>query len=216
MQLTMNMIILKKIGRILYFAVFAMIIVIAALIILSIFNFPGNIKLFSVQSGSMEPSIHLGSIVMIKPQDSYLKDDIITIADPASPKNTVTHRIVEVKDSKTTYVTKGDANQTNDSSERLQQNILGKVIFSIPLLGYPVSFAKTSEGLLILVVVPATVIITSEILSIKNETRKLINERKKRKLKLLEKVEVEIGEEKIKVENWLKKLTNKVRLFFKH
>jgi hypothetical protein len=129
-----------------------------------------------------------------------------------NPKLTTTHRIYEVKieDGKEQYITKGDANDAPDSVPTSKDLVLGKTIFSIPLLGYPVSFAKTREGLIILVVIPATIIVYSEAITIKNEAAKLLAERRKRKLTLTEKTELEIGEEEIKIERWYKKLWKKI------
>lgn len=210
---------LKLIGSILYWLVFCVLILIAALVGVSAMNMPGGIKFYTVQSGSMEPSIHIGSVVISKPSDNYQKGDIITFKaekDSAinNPKYTTTHRIyeIETKDGKEQYITKGDANNSPDMVPTGKDLVLGKTFFSIPLLGYPVSFAKTREGLIILVIIPATIIIYSELLSIKNETKKLLEQRKKRKLTLKEKVEVEIGEEEIEAEKWYKKLLKKLHL----
>jgi hypothetical protein len=86
---------------------------------------------------------------------------------------------------------------------------LGKVVFSIPLLGYAAGFARTRDGLIVLVIIPATLIVYSELMSIKNETVKLLRERKKRKLTPKEKVELELGKEEIKAEKWYHKLFKK-------
>jgi signal peptidase len=203
---------LRKSGKVLYWLVFAVLLLVAGVIAVSGLKIPGNYKIFSVQSGSMAPAIKTGAVVIIKPFDSYQKGDVITIQDPANPKNTVTHRIFEIKEKNglVSYVTKGDANNTPDTEARLKGNVLGKVMFSIPLLGYPIGFAKTRDGLIILVIVPATLIIYSEVISIKNETVKLLKERKKRKLTAGEKVELEVGEEEIKVERWYHKLFKKI------
>lgn len=210
---------LKLIGGVLYWLIFCVLILIAALVGVSAMNIPGGIKFYTVQSGSMEPFIHTGSIVISKPYDSYQKGDIITFKAEKditvkNPKYTTTHRIfeIETKDGKEQYITKGDANNSPDMVPTGKDLVLGKTVFSIPLLGYPVSFAKTREGLIILVIIPATLIVYSELISIKNETKKLLEQRKKRKLTLKEKVEVEIGEEEIKAERWYKKLLRKLHL----
>ncbi len=203
---------IEKIGRILYGAIFAFLIVIGGLVAISVLNIPGNFKLFTVQSGSMEPAIKQGSIVIIKPAKKYNKGDIITTREPANPKVSLTHRVFAVKNKagKTFYVTKGDANKSPDTEERPKENVLGKALFSVPYLGYPVAFAKTRDGLIFLVVIPATLIIYSELITIKNEVQKLLKKRKKRKLTVKEKVELEIGEEEIKAEKGIKKLWNRI------
>jgi signal peptidase I len=209
----------RLISSIFYWLVICVLSLIAVLVGTSAINIPGGIKFYTVQSGSMEPSIHTGSIVVSKPSDKYNKGDIITFKGAKDklaqiPKYTTTHRIYEVttKDGKEEYVTKGDANNVPDATSASKDLVLGKTIFSIPLLGYPVSFAKTGEGLLILVIIPATLIVYSELINIKNETKGLIEQRRKRKLTLKEKVEVEIGEEEFKVEKWYRRLLRKFHL----
>ncbi len=199
---------LQKLGNIFYGLVFIVLLLVAAIVAFSTFKFPGNYRLFSVQSGSMEPTIKVGSIVLVKPQSNYRKGDIVTVTDPQNRRSPVTHRIFSIEEATAgaTFQTKGDANKTPDAEKRLQKDILGKVYFSIPYLGYVSSYSKTRDGLIFLVIIPVTIIVYSEMVTIKNETVKLLKDRKKRKLSGKEKLEVEIGEEEIKVEKWWHKL----------
>jgi len=190
---------MKKITNIIYSVMVFILILVAGVVGASTLNIPGGIKLYSVQSGSMEPAIHTGSIVISKPSDNYQKGDIITFKAEKdrlvkNPRYITTHRIYEIKniDGKEEYVIKGDANNTPDIELASKDLVLGKTIFSIPLLGYPVSFAKTREGLIILVIIPATIIIYSGLMNIKNEAKKLLKERRKRKLTTKEKIGKEI------------------------
>lgn len=206
----------KLIGGVLYDIILFLLIVIAAGVGVSALNIPGGIKLFTVESGSMSPKIPTGSIVISKPSNTYQKGDMITFKSAAdsgnnNPKYTTTHRIYEVKSTKgkEEYVTKGDANNAPDITPTGKDLVLGKAVFSIPLIGYPIAFAKTRDGLIILVIIPATIIIYSELMNIKNEAKKLIKERKK-KLSKKEKLELEIGEEEIKAERWYRNLYKKI------
>jgi len=92
-------------------------------------------------------------------------------SDIKNPATTVTHRIVEVKteEDQVSYITKGDANQSPDMDPRPKDMIVGKVVYGLPYLGFPVGFAKTQTGFIALIVIPATIIIYSEILKIKQE-----------------------------------------------
>ncbi len=204
---------MKKASNLVYSLVFIFLVLVAGIVALSSLKIPGNFKLLTVESGSMEPAIKRGAIVVVKPESDYHKGDVITVVEPANPKISLTHRIVEIEEQKESifYTTKGDANEAPDTEKRPKENVVGKVLFSIPLVGYPVAFAKTRDGLLILVIIPATVIIYSELMSIKNETKKLLAARKNRKLSLQEKVELEIGEEEIKAQKWYHKLLRKLR-----
>ena len=61
-----------------------------------------------------------------------------------------------------TYRTKGDANNDVDAGLTLHSQVIGKVVYKLPILGYLVSFVKTQLGFTLLIVIPATVIIYSE------------------------------------------------------
>lgn len=172
---------LVKIFKIFYKIIFGLLIVLILSIAISIIPLPGNYRIYSVVSGSMEPSLPVGSIVFVKPQPNYQVGDIVTFKTPKDPKNTVTHRLVAKDTAKDQiiYSTKGDANQTKDIENLSSENIIGKVFFNLPFIGYPISYSKTLPGLMILVVVPSTIIIYSEIINIKNEAVSLIKKKKK-------------------------------------
>jgi signal peptidase len=139
-------------------------------------------QVFRVMSGSMEPAIKTGSVVLVKqisPKE-LKKGDIITfsVSNSILP---VTHRIVQVsKDGKIT--TKGDANKTNDFDPVSVSNVKGKVIFAVPYFGYISVWTKTPLGFILLIIFPALLIIINEILNIrktvKDEIKKKIKETK--------------------------------------
>ena len=102
------------------------------LFLLALLMFVPNLigyKSFAVISGSMEPNIPVGSIVYAKEIDyKDLKvDDVITYQ--LGSDTIVTHRIKEINDKEKTVVTKGDANETIDSSPVNYKQIIGKVAF---------------------------------------------------------------------------------------
>lgn len=211
----------KKILNGLYWLILIVLLIIAGTTALSAFGLPQEFKLFVVQSGSMEPTIKTGSLVIVHPESVYQKGDIVTFkttseADIKNPNLLITHRIVDIQktDQGIFFTTKGDANNTADMDVRPAGNVLGKVTYTIPYLGYPVGFAKTQNGFILLIVIPATLIIYSELVAIKNEAAKLLRERRERKLTLAENVELEIGEEEIKAERWYKKVFRKAKSLF--
>lgn len=124
-------------------------------------------KPFIILSGSMEPGIHTGSVVISRPTETYKVGEVITFAPNGSKKDLVTHRISEV--TKEGFITKGDANEDADSGEVKRENIIGKVEVTIPFLGYLVDFAKTPQGFIIFVIIPATIIVYEELKSITRE-----------------------------------------------
>lgn len=163
----------------------AFVAVFALVLALSNFNTPLKIRIFSVNSGSMEPALKLGSLVIVRPQDVYYVGDIITYKNRRDPKETTTHRIVKVNNDpdigRTTFVTKGDANEDEDAGLTLPDQLVGKVVLALPLLGYLVSFVKTQLGFTFLIVIPATIIIYGEVQQIRTEVAGAIAEKKKGK-----------------------------------
>ena len=98
-----------------------------------------GVKPFVVLSGSMNPEIEVGDLVLVKEVDTNtLKEgDIIAYRD--FNDKVTTHRIVEVKNDGTnlSFITKGDANNANDSSEVKQSQVNGVVQVKIPFIAYP-------------------------------------------------------------------------------
>lgn len=133
---------------------------------------PGNFEVRVVQSGSMEPAISTGSVVVIKPFSEYGVGDVITFSDPTNNTPT-THRIVALGTTgEGTYVTKGDANDGNDMGEVSKDRVMGKVVASIPFVGYLLDAGKKPVGFVLLVVLPALIIISEQFSKIVNEIKK--------------------------------------------
>jgi signal peptidase I len=203
---------LKILQKTLYWGLIIILVVIASLATLSAFNIPGGVRLYTVQSGSMEPAIRTGSVVFVRPSLEYKEGDIITFKNEAdrneqNPAATTTHRVHQVvqEEGMISFITKGDANDSPDGSRTDAGLILGKTFLTIPLLGYLVSFVKTQLGLTLLIIIPATLIVYGEVLNIKKEAKRLIEERKRRKLTSREKVVTLVGEP-ISVEEGYKNL----------
>ena len=174
-------------GKTIYWSVIVLLLAVAAFIAVTLIDLPGNYKIQSVLSGSMEPAIKTGSIVVIKPQGSYVKNDVISFRDPLQLNTIVTHRIDGLSLKKNNYITKGDANEDRDASEVAKGNILGKVIFTLPFAGFAAEFFKGKAGLLVVLMI-AVVIIFNELLSIKNESFRMLKNRNKRELGTVEKL----------------------------
>jgi len=192
------MITLRKIGglkmakvqnllRVGYWLVLVVVSAVAGMLVLSAFDTPLKIRLFSVQSGSMEPAIPLGSVVMVRSADEYRVGDVVTVRAERDPKETVTHRVVSVEreDPGTVrYELKGDANEEADPELVGEGRVIGRVVGSLPYLGYPIAFAKTQAGFVTLIVVPATIIVYSEVVNIKNEAVEMVSGRRMRAVKM--------------------------------
>jgi len=162
---------------------------------------PGNYQILTVLSGSMESDIKTGSIVVIKPVDQYKINDIITFINPQNKNEPITHRIVdmEVIEGNPFYITQGDANNAPDQRKVQPREVIGKVLFDLPYLGYVVEAAKKPLGFMLIIVVPAIVIIYDEFRKIWREIIKLKNKKKDKeqdnKIKELEEEIEELKEE---------------------
>lgn len=134
-------------------------------------------KLYLVQSGSMEPAVGVGSVVIVSPDTTYVNGDIISFDLQGTGKSVITHRIAykEFPDGISgdpQYVSKGDANEDFDASKVANKNIIGRVRLVIPYLGYLASWAKKPWGFILLVIVPATILIYEELKTIFGEAKK--------------------------------------------
>lgn len=122
-----------------------------------------GISPYAVLSGSMEPTYHTGSLVYVKKIDcNDLKagDPITFMLD----KDTVaTHRITKVlpdeEDPQTLrFVTKGDANESEDAGTVHCRNIIGTPVFTIPYLGYVSEFINHPPGTYIAIAAAAVIL----------------------------------------------------------
>ena len=110
-----------------------------------------GLNVYSVLSGSMEPTYHVGSLIYVKDVDTdELKaGDVITYM--LDEDTIVTHRIVDVIPDETDpsiirFQTKGDANDSVDGSLVHYKNVIGTPVFSIPKLGYLANYIQKPPG----------------------------------------------------------------------
>lgn len=94
-------------------------------------------ELYTVISGSMEPEIPVGSLVFIKEADPQFVevDDVIAFYGGKDTNAIITHRVVENRVVMGEFITKGDANQTNDMNPVAYEELIGSVELSIPKVG---------------------------------------------------------------------------------
>ena len=95
-----------------------------------------------VISGSMEPELSVGDLIIVKERDAYEIGDVIVFQDG---RMSVTHRIAAMDEE--TVTTKGDANNTADDPIPYDC-IKGEVVVAIPVVGYLVNIIKTPLGTL--------------------------------------------------------------------
>ena len=117
-------------------------IVLSILILSHIILLISGIKLYSVKTGSMEPEIHQGSLVYVKTyktkDDIYKNIDVGTdITYSTNNKIFVTHRVISLSEENGTLQTQGIIDNAAIEDISYTQ-VVGKVVFVIPLLGYVV------------------------------------------------------------------------------
>lgn len=109
-----------------------------------------------VLSGSMEPTLSTGDLLIIAKQDSYQVDDVVVFQ---TNRMAVVHRIVELyektvqgedgEEIQQMAITQGDANITPDDPIQVSQ-IKGTVVFRLPIVGYLINMIKTPIGTILI------------------------------------------------------------------
>lgn len=97
------------------------------------------IRPVGVATGSMEPNIHIGDMVIVDQNVTSNDIEVGNIIQYQLEKYTVIHRVVKKyqKDGYTYFVTKGDYNRNNDLKPVEESQLRGKVIYRIPYIALP-------------------------------------------------------------------------------
>lgn len=126
-------------------------------------------KVLTVVSGSMEPAIHTGDVIFVKPltpADEVQEGDVITFRAKEKSDMLITHRVlgvVQVNGQAAAYVTKGDANDSEDPATVAPDQLIGRYQGRVPYYGYVANFVRTPPGVILLVIIPGVVLIASEV-----------------------------------------------------
>lgn len=165
--------VLKLFNHIVTILLFVLLITVAGMVLMT--NISGGepeifgYQLKTVLSGSMEPDIQTGSIIVVEPggdMTRFDKNDIITFRD--EDKDLTTHRIVEVEKSgeHTMYQTKGDNNDVPDTNPVLSDNVVAEYTgYSVPYIGYLTNYAQSKNGALLLLL-PGVLLLLYSIVTI--------------------------------------------------
>lgn len=117
-----------------------------------------NIHIFGfrqyiVATGSMEPEYSIGDLIIIKqtPKEKIKVGDIINYISE-NGADTITHRVVEVKEKEgqTYYKTKGDNNNSEDLQLVNYNQVQGVLVFKISKFGTVVTKILTGTGIMII------------------------------------------------------------------
>lgn len=161
----------------------------AAVLFLSKFETPVKFRIFYVESGSMEPAIPTGSMVVVRTGETFNEGEVITAKSTMGANTTVTHRIEEKIINEETgvvlYRLKGDANEEADRDLVNQNRVIGKVLLHVPFLGKVIAFSQSQIGFMVMIIMPATILAYNEVMTIKTEVLRLLE--KKRRKEVVEK-----------------------------
>lgn len=128
-----------------------LVVIVVALAIMLVGVRVAGIQVYTVLSGSMEPTYHTGSLIYVKSVD-YTEIEAGQVITFMLDEDTIaTHRVVEVipdetDESVVRYRTKGDANDAEDGSLVHYKNVIGTPIFSIPYMGYVANYIQNPPG----------------------------------------------------------------------
>ncbi|MCM2677169.1 signal peptidase I [Alkalicoccobacillus plakortidis] len=110
----------------------------------------------TILSNSMQPEFSEGDVIVIQQTSSsdLATNDIITFG--TKDGNRVTHRITDTmdQDQNRFFTTKGDNNNVADAEPVFEGQVIGKVLFSIPKLGFVARFLSEPIGFMLLIVLP--------------------------------------------------------------
>ena len=111
-----------------------------------------GLNVYTVISGSMEPTYSVGDLIYVKkvaPQSIQVGDPITFVLN--EDLVVATHRVVAIDAENQRFTTKGDANEIEDAAPVHFNNLIGKPIFAIPVLGYVSNWVQNPPGIYIAV-----------------------------------------------------------------
>ena len=117
-----------------------------------------------VLSGSMEPTIFPGDIVLVREvsADNLKEGDIVSYL---RGRSVITHRIMEINeaDGSRKFYTKGDNNNADDGIAVTAEMLEGKYLLRIPRLGNAAMFMQKPAGIILFVALPLILFILYDI-----------------------------------------------------
>lgn len=112
-------------------------------------------QLQAVQSGSMQPTYPVGSLLVVEAVDpaTVQPGSAIVFRDPTDGRRFVTHRVVEIAPGESVaFFTKGDANATRDPFPVGADRVVGRPLWSITHLGNVLEWLAWPRSLLLIAI----------------------------------------------------------------
>lgn len=114
---------------------------------------------YAIIGGSMEPTYQVGDLVYVQKVDPKGITKNMPITYVLNAEGVVsTHRVVDIDIKNQQFITKGDANSSNDAVPVHFNNVIGVVKYSIPYLGYLSVYLNSRQGQLILILLLSALI----------------------------------------------------------
>ncbi|MFC1900644.1 signal peptidase I [Chloroflexota bacterium] len=123
----------------------------------------------AVISGSMEPALQTGSLVVTRPvgPEEVEVGDIITFHPVTVGEHMITHRVIDIgRNSPISFKTQGDNCGMPDPFSVPARNLIGEICLHIPYGGNFTQFLKTPTGFISSIVVPGIVIFVLYVISV--------------------------------------------------
>ena len=131
----------------------------------------------------MNPTVKPGSVSLIVPQpaENVKVGDIVAFRSPEDSSLTIIHRIINIKSrDPLIFESKGDNNNAPDLWDVRPDNIIGKHVFSMPLLGNLIAYIKKPLGFVAIIVIPALLLLLAQLRNIKLGIDEEVNRRVKK------------------------------------
>lgn len=126
-------------------------------------------SILRVLTGSMEPAIPEGSMLLIRKTDpaDLAEGDVVSFVspDPALEGALNTHRIVRIEEEngKLRFFTKGDANMIEDQQPVEEHRVVGRVIFISPQLGKLVRLVSNPLVFALAILLPLAIMLIANL-----------------------------------------------------
>jgi len=166
----------NKLQKIIINMLFVFLIIIGVFLILQENRIFKNIKIYTIVTESMEPTIKVNDIIIVKKcsEEELMQNAIITFK---RDEEIITHRIAQIveNNNKKIYVTKGDNNNVEDNSTITYEDIIGKKICVVPQIGKITILLKNTKCLIIFIIILLLFVINK----IANKRKKIIRKKQR-------------------------------------
>ena len=128
----------------------------------------GGIIPMIVLTDSMYPQIQSGDLIVCRTReaDKVREGDVIAFFDPAgNGRSVVTHRVRKItkdEDGNLAWVTKGDANNTEEQALVPAENLVGIYRHRVAGLGSAAMFLQTTQGMILCVICPILLMVVCD------------------------------------------------------